>query len=30
MDGVLAMDFVLKYPARAWALVMVGSYPSGL
>ena len=30
MGGVLAMDFALEHPARAKALVMVGSYPSRL
>ncbi|HMS88828.1 MAG TPA: alpha/beta hydrolase, partial [Acidimicrobiales bacterium] len=30
MGGVLAMDFALEHPARAKALVMVGSFPSGL
>jgi pimeloyl-ACP methyl ester carboxylesterase len=30
MGGGLAMDFVLTYPSRAKALIMVGSAPSGL
>ena len=30
MGGVLAMDFALEHAARAKALVMVGSSPSGL
>ncbi|MCB9452994.1 MAG: alpha/beta hydrolase [Anaerolineaceae bacterium] len=30
MGGGLAMDFVLSYPARAKALIMVGSGPGGL
>jgi pimeloyl-ACP methyl ester carboxylesterase len=30
MGGGLAMDFTLKHPSRARALIMVGSAPSGL